>query len=217
MIVSLNELESLVMKAVRGAGLDWGLAEEAAATASWLARADLLQLGPLVARLGTTTPTSPLVMDGAMIHPSTTGTSLCPILTGAFIADHGGVCQTLELHDVRAPLWLSAVVARALPPECRLMTEWEGVRLVLDSGGPLGSPGGDPFSSNVAVEVTGFVSLAIEQPVQAPRVPPLRSAVGIRVDDVHWHTLEALQRHTYVPASDRSRLAGAGAGLLDDD
>ena len=34
---SLNEIDSLCQKAARGAGLDWGLAEEAGFAAAWLA------------------------------------------------------------------------------------------------------------------------------------------------------------------------------------
>ena len=41
MIVSLNEIESLALKAARGAGMSWGLAEEAAVAASWLAARSL--------------------------------------------------------------------------------------------------------------------------------------------------------------------------------
>ncbi|NJO21709.1 MAG: DUF3726 domain-containing protein [Sphingomonadales bacterium] len=39
MIVSLNEIENLSLKACRGAGMSWGLAEEAAQAARWLAGA----------------------------------------------------------------------------------------------------------------------------------------------------------------------------------
>jgi hypothetical protein len=40
---------------------------------------------------------------------------------------------------------------------------------------------------------------------------------GIAIADGLWQRFDLLARLTYVPASETSRLAGAGAGLLDND
>jgi hypothetical protein len=37
------------------------------------------------------------------------------------------------------------------------------------------------------------------------------------VDEAHWNALEAFAARTYVPASELSRVAGAGAGGADND
>jgi Protein of unknown function (DUF3726) len=47
-----------------------------------------------------------------------------------------------------------------------------------------------------------------------PFVPP---AAPVEVEGGQWRELQTLAARTYVPASDTSRLKGAGAGLLDDD
>jgi len=36
-------------------------------------------------------------------------------------------------------------------------------------------------------------------------------------DAEHWATLNRFAHHTYAPASEASRLLGAGAGLSDND
>lgn len=214
MIVSANELESLLLKAIRGAGLSWGLAEEAAAAGVWLARADLLQVGPLVARLETERETSPPVSVGHAIQPAVLGTSLCPILTGAWIADLGSTSRRLTVLGVLSPIWLAAVVARALPRRGLLIVEWEGVRLLLDKAGPV-----EPVhiaSSCLSAVATGSVRLTGQCTARHRAAPP-RTHGGIIVPDTDWQALQAFERLTYVPASERSRLAGAGAGLLDGD
>jgi len=45
-------------------------------------------------------------------------------------------------------------------------------------------------------------------------MPKFRRSI---VADRDWHALQALAYRTYVPATDRSRRSGAGAGLLDDE
>jgi hypothetical protein len=39
----------------------------------------------------------------------------------------------------------------------------------------------------------------------------------VQVDDAVWAALQKFAARTYVPASEQSRLMGAGAGLLDND
>ena len=40
---------------------------------------------------------------------------------------------------------------------------------------------------------------------------------GYAVCEEIWRALQEFERKTYVPASAQSRIAGAGAGLLDND
>lgn len=215
MLVSLNELESLVLKAVRGAGLAWGLAEEAAAAAAWLACADLLLPGPLIARLGSVRETSPPVAEETAIRPRTAGTALCPILAGAWIADGGLASRRLEVREVLAPLWLSAVVARALPQGCKLIAEWPDARLVLGRGVPLEPVNSSPAS--LSAEAAGSVLLMVDNCDDGYHAREPRDSRGIVIHDADLRALQAFERLTYVPASEQSRLAGAGAGLLDGD
>jgi hypothetical protein len=41
--------------------------------------------------------------------------------------------------------------------------------------------------------------------------------IGVEVADDAWGELQQFVRRTHVPASERSRATGAGAGLIDDD
>jgi hypothetical protein len=52
-----------------------------------------------------------------------------------------------------------------------------------------------------------------------PSEPPkfVRQSGGSRVDPDEWRVLEEFAARTYVPATDVSRLRGAGAGILDAD
>jgi hypothetical protein len=49
--------------------------------------------------------------------------------------------------------------------------------------------------------------------LSSPELPP----GGIAIPEHLWQRFDALAVLTYVPASETSRLAGAGAGLLDND
>ena len=51
MALSQNEIESLCIKAARGAGYSWGLAEQAGFAAGWLAARGLDATAPLLALL----------------------------------------------------------------------------------------------------------------------------------------------------------------------
>ena len=46
---------------------------------------------------------------------------------------------------------------------------------------------------------------------------PMLQSARCEVDPDEWHQLEIYAELTYVPETDASRLAGAGAGLTDND
>ncbi|MFP4043155.1 MAG: DUF3726 domain-containing protein [Rhodosalinus sp.] len=86
--LSLSEIEALCFKAARGAGLDWGEAEEAGWAAAWLSRAGLA--GPTII-LG-------LLKDLAALERPVPGPgrweprarAQCPLRTGIALADFAG-------------------------------------------------------------------------------------------------------------------------------
>ena len=105
---SLGETAALALKAARGAGMSWGLAEETAASVVWLHSRGLPGISALCSYLGqhlgqAAAPQSP---EGG-----------CPIMTGCALID--GMMdvpetssQTLDLGHVHAPLLLLPFVAR---------------------------------------------------------------------------------------------------------
>src|SRR5262249_9130674 len=89
MIVSLNEVETTILKAARGAGMAWGLAEEAAQAARWLAArrlpfeelfVSLFEAGPWRAEID---------FAHGVLKPRIADDRLCPIRAGAFVSDAG--------------------------------------------------------------------------------------------------------------------------------
>ena len=80
--LSRNEVASLCMKAARGAGMSWGLAEEAGFAASWLVQHGINGPSHLYAHLNQAqgrpwSDLCPMVTPGAWEAP--VGRALCPI------------------------------------------------------------------------------------------------------------------------------------------
>ncbi len=214
MMVSRNEIESLALKAARGAGLSWGLAEEAAAAAGWLAVHGLPwaeELADVLDRTGATSP--PRVEDGT-VAPSRTGTALCPILTGAFLSDLGPAAVPMEICDLLAPIWIVPFAARVAGPERPVSIAWAGGQLLV--GGHDAAVRGR-LPAPTAAGVRHRVTIAAAPGDRRAEAPLPRRDAPYAVPDDTLQRLLALERRCYVPASMHSRLAGAGAGLLDND
>jgi hypothetical protein len=215
MIASLNEIESLALKAARGAGMSWGLAEEAAVAASWLAVHDLPwaeTLADLLAQQGVTCRPH---IGGETIAPSRAGSRLCPILTGALLSDLGALVRPMEVRDLLAPLWLTPFLARWTTPDRTVRLAWGEITLSL---GPdsLSSPGAVSVQM-LAATFASRVEIALVPGTVADHPLRERNRDGCPVPDDAWRALQVLEHRTYVPASAQSRLSGAGAGLLDND
>ncbi len=214
MIVSRNEIESLALKAARGAGMSWGLAEEAAVAAAWLAERALPWAETLVGILAEQQATSRPQIVGDALLPSRPGSRLCPILTGALLSDLGASVHTTRVHDVLGPLWLAPFLARRVGPDSAMRLSWTEVSISIDetglpaAGATAAAAFAAPFASRVEI-----VPLSSRDGHRANQ----RERAGYLVSDEAWRALQALEQRTYVPASALSRLAGAGAGLLDND
>jgi hypothetical protein len=215
MMVSRNEIESLSLKSARGAGMSWGLAEEAAAAACWLAERGLPWAETLVGLLHQQSTTCQPCIDGDAIVPSRAGSRLCPVRTGALLSDLGSSTPALVVRDVLAPLWLAPFLARWTGSGDVVRLRWLAVSLSIERHGlsdlsstPADAPAA-PFASRVEIEFASRAAAA--HPSSASH------GSGYLVPDTAWHALQALEQRTYVPASAQSRLSGAGAGLLDND
>jgi len=213
MIVSRNEIESRILKAARGAGMSWGLAEEASIAAGWLAEQALPWADTLVGVLAQIHTTSAPLIVAQRIAPSRPGTQLCPIRVGALLSDLGPSASAMEVHDLLAPLWLAPFLASWAGPDRGVRLSWRDGHLLVASSGVETAKAAAPAA--LAAVFADRVTIALE-PIDGPcRTPPNR--VGYEVADDAWRTLGELEHRTYVPASAQSRLAGAGAGLLDND
>ncbi len=211
MIVSLNEVESLSLKAARGAGMSWGLAEEAAYAARWLAFRGWAWDRSFIEILQRRADVSPPLLMGSSICGDREGAAVCPIHAGAALADLLRVRESITLHRVLAPLWLLPFAHRLAAKQCDVRITWANGHCVLNVADALI---GDAVRLPAAI--VDWISVEMLQPCSRSGDAPIQ-AVGSTVDQAAWDALERWAARTYVPASVQSRLAGAGAGLSDND
>lgn len=215
---SLAEIEALAAKAARGAGMPWGVAEEAGAAARWLAEQDMpgpeMLLAHLVSYDGRPwADVAPAVSDGVWRHPA--GRWLCPIATGTALADWAALpggpgSQPITIERVASPILLLPFAALGSDSaRLPLRVRWQGMVVIVARRSLTVAAGPD----DLLIERAGAVTVEAAADVQArPRVLATGRVIALDV----WRSLDALALRTTVPASEPSR-AGAGAGTLDND
>jgi len=195
---SLGEIKALSVKAARGAGLDWGVAEEAGFAVEWLEMHGLDGVRALAQYL-------------SRVHRKDNyNTSHCPIKLGCLASDLDDwtLLQGVSIHE---PILIVPFVADIIKKET-LELSWA-----------------DSF---VQINPNGIKTLDVNGLISRPSVPHYSLKIEIldtpcavmqrksRVaDDAASYVaiLNALAHKTYAPATEASRLAGAGAGLNDND
>lgn len=193
MTVSLNEVDALAKKAVRGAGYAWGIAEDAGKAVRWLCARDVDGCAALARFL-----------DG----PEREG--LCPLTAGVALSDaaEGLWAAPLQLQGVLQPVLLvpfAGMAARAV--DSWVSVEWDGAQVWTD--GTALSVAGHVAGSRSDVTVAlgrGPSSGALRRRVS--RAAPTAATQDVLLRFAHL---------TYAPATEASRLSGAGAGVSDND
>ncbi len=219
MLCSLNEIRALATRAAHGAGLPWGVAEEAGRAACWLEARGLTGLPAL---------------DGALERLSALDWRRCfPVPEGAlWRADSGEIDALLAgmtLADrADRPLPFNAggalVLARVRWPLLAMpflagVSRACGARLAVSLGPQTPAVGIGPESitpSGRALDGMAFAeAVRIEMLADAAMPPGLpRVDGGIPVDREAYNRLARWAARTYVPESVESRARGAGAGNL---
>jgi len=189
---SLGEAKALAIKAARGVDIPWGMAEEAGFAVHWLQSFGAPGLAALAAYLDW--------RDGMPAQPH----DLCPISLGTAISDAGrGVPE--QLGRVRHPLLLAPFIANCAPSGIAL--RWQAVELTLSEAGLI-SP--SPRAALLIDETECLSERAVARVADSvARVPETES------DAIERLTYYAAR--TYAPATEASRLSGAGAGTTDND
>lgn len=213
---SLNEIAALAKRAARGAGLSWGMAEEAGRAARWLASYDLT--GPAllcdVLTKNDRVPqeqVAPVSLAGDWQAPSG---ELCPLAAGATLndcADRLADGTPIVMNNVACPLLVlpfGAWAAIHLEHPVRLIwsnlrIDTDGVALWLD----------DPKSEFAAHNAAVLTCQLTSRRTDAALHPKQRGTVDPEI----WARLDAFAQRTFAPATKASRLLGAGAGLSDND
>jgi hypothetical protein len=204
MTLTLSEVESTAIKAARGAGMSWGMAEEAAFAARWLAEQGLDGLTLLAHHL--TRPITPPTYHNHRWHAA--GATLCPIAAGTALSDHfhlpeGPLSHPVDLVDLSAPaLILPFLATSAARSGTAILATWPGCTAILASGTL--AVAGDNLLTAHAKTVT--VTAAALLPKSAHKTTLTAPTEAI---------LQTLVQRTYVPASDQSR-RGAGASGTDN-
>ena len=216
MSFSLNEIESMSKKAARGAGLSWGMAEEAGKATRWLTSHGLAG-GELLADL--------LVQNDQLAHDQVAPVSvdgvwqgcagpLCPLVCGAALNDCAGsklALQPVEMAGISHPLLVVPFAAwAAIHIKSPVSVSWKSARIETDGFGIwLEDPEGE-------IAVTSPVSLTCRR--AEPRddraaAPSVRGDVSAQA----WQKLGEFAHRTYARATEESRMRGAGAGTTDND
>lgn len=214
---SLNEIEQTVRKAVRGCGYPWGVADEAGKAVRVLHEyridgVDLVASALDLFGFDDASEHTPVALDGAWHARSG---RLDPLIVGPSLRDHlgGGAEVSLELADTAYPGLLAGYLCMfARERDCRITIGWDALSLTAD-GRVLGLEG--DFEQLYAAEcVKALCSLGAGQN-PGKEINPIIGEVT--VDDHSWAAVERYAHRTYVKATDASRMAGAGAGLVDND
>ncbi len=217
MSFSLNEVEAMGKRAARGAGLPWGLAEEAGKAARWLTVRGLpgvQQLADILTRNDKRdyADLAPQDVDGIWQAPAG---RLCPLITGAALCDRATEIakgHLMELGKTAQPLLLVPYVAGAAKLTGAAITiAWDDVAVTLFSDGE--RIDGDHRS--LAARSTARVLCRLADQMTGPTKEVHEPVVP--VDAATWNQLAAFAQRTFAPATEASRLAGAGAGLSDNN
>ncbi|MGI9482239.1 MAG: DUF3726 domain-containing protein [Hyphomicrobiales bacterium] len=214
--LSIGEVEGLVLKACRGSGMDWGLAEEAGRAAGWLAAHGLPGLEAFSLFLEGFEPQThkkraPCVNENRW---SAKNSTLCPVFTGAALSDVSGILEkgrVIGLNNVSFPLILVAFAGLSAGRQGKtFIVEWPGVRVVCDAG-PATVEGA--LQALLAREASRMRMEIGDEHVANPLQTKRRGCCS----DEAFAALSKQAFKTYVPATAQSRAKGAGAGLSDND
>jgi hypothetical protein len=189
---SLGEAKALAIKAARGGGMPWGMAEEAGFAVRWLQSHGAPGVAALAAYLDWRDGLAKVDHD------------LCPISLGTAFMDAGrGV--PAHLGRVRQPLLLAPFIAACRPSGIRM--QWQGVSLTLSEAG-------------LVTDASRAQALTSEADCTTERTVAQVAHTATRVPEKEATAMAELNHfaaRTYAPATEASRLSGAGAGTSDND
>lgn len=211
MTYSLNEIEAHAKKAARGGGYDWGVAEEIGKAVRWLTSHGLPGAEVLAEHLSLQAHDGPpQTLDGDW--SSATG-ALCPLTAGITLndcADRLTAAHEQTMNNVTQPLLIVPFVAwAALHIKAQLTVTWNNVRATTN-GYDLHIEGSE---DDLKEPQSDALKCSIAQGNQALVAPAFRGAVSTEV----WAKLNTFAHRTYAPATEASRLLGAGAGVSEND
>ena len=187
---SIGEVRSLAVKAARGAGFSWGMSEEAGFAVTWLQQRSAPGARALANYL----------TDGRA------KANTCPLLLGTAIAD-GAIDLPDGGLEVAAPLLIVPFIAPVMQSQPRSMS-FASTHVTFDLE-----------TCELADEAVASAAHLSQIVFNIPSTKPSGKAAS-RVSEHEVDAIKVLESFaakTYAPATEQSRLAGAGAGTSDND
>jgi hypothetical protein len=147
---------------------------------------------------------TPYILDGVWACDQ----QMCALLAGAFLSDYAHLLstQSVEINDLACPeLLLPFVAAAARKLECCFTIDCDGLRITCDGNALSSQPELPPTARLIVIRKADEISLQHPLKTRAETAPET------------WESLNRFAHKTYAPATEESRLLGAGAGLSDND
>lgn len=214
--LSLSEIDSLCRKATRGAGYGWGMAEEAGRSARWLAAYGFQGPEALAAWLRVRQADASQHLPALEDHIWHAKRGICPLTAGTLVNDQESQLLSgkgFEFVQVQQPMLMLSMVARIVENrDCTIIFSVDDHDITCAAQGIVCS---EDFPWDKA-RADVSCHLADEQPASMDETVEPASQSRM-VDDAACDTLLELAHRTYAPATEASRLAGAGAGTSDND
>ena len=215
---SLGETRALALKAARGAGMAWGLAEEASEAVVWLQSRGLPGVPALCRYLSAYQLQKPLLLKWTGIQHEDNTIPYCPLTIGTAISDEAitipsDVGTGISLGLIRQPILLLPFISASLPAGYGLYVGRTFISVYL--GTEKLSSYLDLPKALLADEAECFIRPTRKSPPNFKlKVPPLR------VPDCYGGCINVFNTFagkTYAPSTEHSRSTGAGANSIDDD
>lgn len=217
LLMSRNEVSALCFKAARGAGMSWGMAEEAGNAAAWLYGRGFEGPKHLASHLSFATGMAwqdicPQVRIGEWCTSSSI--PLCPVAVGATLSDYAGLPEAhlnedgLETGPISHPLLVLpfvAAVAQSLGKDLSITCHDHKI----------GATAKGIVVGNVTALSEGKTS-QLKIQVETLSADGLDTRDALPVDPETIERLTTFAMKTTVPPSERSR-AGAGSLASDND
>lgn len=239
--LSNNEAASLIKLAARGVGYPWGMGEEAVYVSHWLVERQLpaLELFNVLFTWVDEQEYSNLGLQNMGSAWSCRREELCPIVCGSAIIDAAKNLLTndsIELKNVVCPILILPFISEvSLVLEKSICVQCAGAELVVHGKQiELSGENGELLSHNLLKGLPASLSIRVvndaseTQAKFADSAADIFDASNVELWPIVSHSrvstnalciapLKQYAHRTYAPATEQSRLSGAGAGTSDND